>query len=214
MRNKEPKKQEMQRLLDHYNLAMPITDDMLEHIARRMGPIYSSVVKKTSRYALISAIITGLFFLVKKTGIPLTFVKIAAALAISIPVATVLYFSASWGKTPAAPLSYTVTIKPFTSSSLGRETGRLVTDRIHEKLNRLHNASYSRIAEETIIKGTPWALIGSIEKPDSSIHIFIKIINARTSQIIFITEEQVSSLSELDRAVDRICRRLPPLKGK
>ena len=172
------------------------------------------MVEKTSRYTLISAIITGLYFLVKKTGIPLTFVKITAALAISIPVVTVIYIGASGSKTPAVPLSYTVTIKPFTSSSLGRETGRLVATRIHEKLNRLHNASYSRIAENTIIKGTPWALFGSIEKPDESIHIFIKIINARTSQMIFITEEQISSLSDLDRAVDRICRRLPPLKGK
>ena len=214
MTNKNDNNKSLHLLLRHYGLSYPVEQNVQARMARDYDRIYKKVLKRTSRITFVAGIIAGIYFLIKKTALPVSFVKIGTAVLLSTAIGTGVYLSMKPPVDTAPVLDPSVIIRPFTTSSLDQKTGLLVARKLSESLNKISGEGYTGITTKTAIGGAPWSIFGTVEKINGKIIIIAKIIDTKTSRLLLIIEEECGSLEDVDKAINAIARQMPLLKKK
>lgn len=108
--------QNLELLLDRFQMVQSVPEDIQEYLQRTQISRYNKIMKDLGRYSFAGAIFTAAYFILKKTGIALTVSKgiIITAIAVSVPVG--VYVSApkvvSYYQTVIAPSPISIIVQP------------------------------------------------------------------------------------------------------
>lgn len=215
MKNRE-KTETMRLVLDHYGLAMPLSPEIQKRMAKDYNHIYNKVVKRTSQMTAFMAVMTWIFFMLKKIGIPVYVAKVAASAVLVVSIGTGSYVAVNKiVRKPAVPTTkYTVMIRPFVSRSLDKKAGFACAESLRRSLDEKYGQGFSQLASGPGIGETRWTVFGTVEKIKSSTFMIMKLIDSRTSRTVFMAEEKCASPDQCNSAAARMAKKFPSLRNK
>ena len=203
-------------LLGRYGLDAPLSPEIRARMAGDYDLVYRKISEKTVRPALIAALAAWIFFLVKKAGIPVPLAKMTAAAAVTASVCAGAYLAmnAPMSPSPAQKIAQTVTIRPFVSRSLDAKAGVACAEALRQALDDTYGRGFSRLASGPGMGNSRWAVFGAVEKSAGSAVMIVKIVDARTSRTVFMTEEKCAAQGDCDSAAGRVVKKFAGWKGK
>lgn len=207
MKNRD-NRESMRMIADHYGLSAPLSPEVRERMAGDYGRIYNEIMKKTSGTALFTSVVVWIFFLLKKSGIPVSAAKFAAASLIIASAGTGVYISMHKPdivmEPPVPAVKYTVMIRPFASSSLDQKAGAAIADSLRDAIDKKYGDGFSKLAAGTGMGDTRWTVFGTVEYVKSSTVIIIKVVDAETSRTVFMSEEKCAAPDQCRAAAARL----------
>ena len=215
MKNRE-KTGSMSLLFDHYGLSTPLTPEARQRMEKDYDKIYDKVIKKASGTTLFTAVMTWMFFMLKKAGIPVSIAKFATAAVLVSSVGAGMYVSLNKpGVIPIPAVSaakYTVMIRPFASRSLDEKAGIACADSLRESLDNKYGKGFSKLATGAGMGDTKWTVFGTVETVKGSAVMIVKVIDAKTSRTVFMAEEKCDAPDKCGPAAARMAGKFSFLK--
>ncbi len=228
-------------LIKKHDLSQPVPENLQDHSAV-MKRQYKNILKKTGQYSLISSLLIGFYFLLKKLSIQIPFVKFTVAVVTVSTVSGGAYFAVKKYSRPQTqkpvisahsqkiitsnmtsqeldlsltqgakttkshhklPVNtnakFAISVKPFVSKSIDKGLVRLITQKIIYNLSkkqRIKNSSFSAVNS---FGKVDFGIIGNIEKMDGIMLLTVKIINPRSSAVVYLVDKQIESISEINK---------------
>ncbi|MBN1532831.1 MAG: hypothetical protein JXA20_09230 [Spirochaetes bacterium] len=220
----------IKELLRLYRLDSPVPAEVQRHLSSRIERVFAGVMRKTGIYSTLFALFSYIFFLFKRLGIlfPLKNIVILG-IVIGLTSSGLVYLYVSRDSVPvntigpAVPVppdampvmpqesknkrpAYRLALNPLRSGSVDNDTLSRATMIVSDELSRLHGRDYWAMADEA--RSAAFVLSGYIEKTEGGFVIFVKVVNSRSSAIVYVTRDRVQSLDEIPESCRRISAEL------
>jgi hypothetical protein len=226
MSRQSPEKKQLKDLLVEYKLDRPVPHDIREYFSNEMGPIFKKVIKRAGIIGTIYGIFLSIYFYFKKFGITVTVTKIIITFVSFVSLIVGGYLLYDYLSNAGADARYhtpgivakNTTVKPavenfsfimgidqFTSSTVDAATLDSAARSISKGLDEIMGPHFSRYLARPGQEGT-YTLMGNIEKVENTYIVFIKVVDMKSSSILYAGKERAVSRDELEKACDRISR--------
>jgi len=208
----------MRLVLDRYGLSMPLSPETRERMSDDYRNIYDKIMKKTPGVTVFTAVTAWMFFLLKKTGIPVSIAKFATAAVLAVSIGAGIYVSRNKPVPLTAPdvpeVKYTVMIRPFSSRSLDQKAGIACAEFLRQSLDDKYGKGYSRISSGTGMGDSQWTVFGTVETVKDSTVMIMKVIDAQTSRTVFMAEEKCGAPDQCGSAAARMAEKFTLFKRR
>ncbi len=228
MMEKQAPQGNMKELLHKYRLDHPVAPDSQKRMMAHMGPMYRRILKRTGRHSLITGIVLWIYFLLRRYGIVITTGKaiIVTIVLLVFSLGGILAFfmlqhrpdSAVNRKggvvdirvdRDSAPVQpprpvYALAIEPFTGEGVDRGVRTAAMKAIAGQLGALRGGSFSTIVWNRNTEGMKYRMTGSVEKSGDEMFLFVKVVDLRTSSIVYVAKEKADSLDGIPDACRRV----------
>jgi hypothetical protein len=216
----------MREILGRYRLDSPLSPEEKRTISSGMAPMFRRVLKGGGKYTFLSGIFLSIYFFFRRFGITITVTKAIVSIITAAGIVTGGYFLylslrgagpfAGAEKAPVNAVSksgdeaakgraasnFAVCIEPFSSLSVDRAVSVRASRGISSGLNRLRGAGFSRVASGG--RGGRYMLLGNIETVEGAYILFIKLVDIRSSKIVYAVKEKARSVEDLEKTFSRI----------
>ncbi len=193
------------KLLESEGMTRNIPREIRSEMPRSMKTGYKRILKRTGRITLTASIGTFIFFLMRRaaTWIPATNIVVPLTVATAITAGSITVV-----KLAAPSVEASLLVRPFQSVTMSDKTVTASTKIFTEKLNSVSENLKSRISTDSHINNVPYIMIGTMEKSGEKVFLTVKIVDSKTSGILYITEAAASSKTELPVVLEKLALEL------
>jgi hypothetical protein len=220
----------MKELLRSYRLDSPMPADVQRHISSRIERVFAGVMKKAGIYTPLLAFFSYVYFLMKRFGIiiPLkSFVIVGIIAGLSGGGLIYLYVSkeaVTEGRVvpptheadddPAEVRqesktyrpAFRLAINPLRSKSIDAGMLHRATMIMSGELSRLRGPEFSAMADAA--GNAAYILSGHIEEAEGEFILIVKIVDSRSSAIVYVTRHRMRSPDEIPESCREISAEL------
>ncbi len=190
----------LQRILESERMTREIPAEIRKNVPVSMRRGYRDIMKKTGRLTLLSSIAAIVYFLMRKAGTLIPGAKIVIPLTVATITAGGIVAVQLTEKIPDPVLM----VRPLQSTTLSPSLTAASTRHLAEGFNTINKNIQSSISAKNSVTGTPYIMIGNMEKSGKTIFVTIRVINPVTSGILFIKEATATDESALAAVLTRL----------
>ncbi|MCP4138465.1 MAG: hypothetical protein GY754_46335 [bacterium] len=220
----------LEALLDKYKFSNPLPEDEKEYSLVSKKRVYKRVLKSLGIYSFFSGIIVSIYFWLRKIGVGVSVFRgiMVFIIAGAVSLCVYLVLKDYPREKPAEPENraelplivqpvdkarkaepvkkisradtHILDIVPFYSSSVNRELVNRATGVFINRLSSRKGAAYTVARGSKDRENARYRLTGSLEKAEDSIMVYIKLVDIKSSSIIFAGKKKTDSPENLDAA--------------
>ncbi len=246
-----------EKLLDRYGISAPLPEKKREETLARKRGLYRKVMKRSGAFTLLTAVISYLFFSLRRKGIGISYIQsaviaAAAAVLLALSLAGGIYTFIKPAKSPGieereekktgrndpepdiykktvketgrsiprvrtgsrdgdkrgAEDTYTVTFHPLKAGKSLSKEAALITGKIISNLKKQNNSLVLIPAGSAGKESSGILLIGTLEALGKSYSIDIKLVDGKSSRILFMNSTNIPPEGNIDKSAEDMAKAL------
>ena len=218
-------KTSMKTLLDKYRLDQPIPQNIQGKMISRKKDIYQKTLKSMGTVSFFSSIMISLYFALKKIGISITLAKMIIITTALASAATGSYITInhiiknkeqiinnnitkeksifiqknkSGNNITGNRSHYPISAYKFTSTSIkNKKTLTEITSSLISKLRINKGKNYVNLFNHKNKFTSDYNVFGTMEQVENKVILTVKIVDTKTSSMVYITQEETESKEEI-----------------
>ena len=222
----------MKSLLDKYKLDQPIPQNIQDRMISKKNYIYQKTLKSMGKVSFFSSMMISIYFSLKKIGISITLAKIilittAVASAVTGSYITINHIINNKdqiinenrtkeksiiiqkNKTETNLIEkrshYPISVYRFTSTSIKKnKTLNEITSSIISKLRNNKGKNYVNLFTNKNKFTSDYNVFGTMEQVENKIIVTVKIVDTKTSSMVYITQEETESGEEISKISSKL----------